>query len=81
VSLGCGFGKSPTNKNYFLENWHADQGCQIYLGTTYQNGKNIPIDYKMYRMVKNIPFGCKTNKMALKIPTSSIARTFKIYPN
>jgi hypothetical protein len=26
------------------------QGCQIYLGTTYQNGKNIPNDHKMYQM-------------------------------
>jgi hypothetical protein len=26
------------------------QGCQIFLGTTYQNGKNIPNDHKMYQM-------------------------------
>jgi hypothetical protein len=28
------------------------KGCQIFLGTTYQNGKNIPIDYKIYKMTK-----------------------------
>jgi hypothetical protein len=28
----------------------SDQGCQIFLGATYQNGKNIPKDHKMYQM-------------------------------
>jgi hypothetical protein len=26
------------------------QGCQIFLGTTYQNGENIQNDYKIYQM-------------------------------
>jgi hypothetical protein len=25
-------------------------GCQIFLGTTYQNGKNIPNNHKIYKM-------------------------------
>jgi hypothetical protein len=24
-----------------------DQGCQIFLGTWYQNGKNVPDEHKM----------------------------------
>jgi hypothetical protein len=26
-----------------------DKGCQIFLSATYQNGKNIPNDHKMYQ--------------------------------
>jgi hypothetical protein len=26
------------------------QGCQIFLGTNYQNGKNIPNNHELYRM-------------------------------
>jgi gamma-glutamyltranspeptidase len=26
------------------------QGCQIFLGTTNQNGKNIPNDHKIYQL-------------------------------
>jgi hypothetical protein len=26
------------------------QGCQIFIGATYQNGKNIPNDYKLYQI-------------------------------
>jgi hypothetical protein len=28
----------------------ADQGCQIFLGTTYQNGKSITGSHKIYQM-------------------------------
>jgi hypothetical protein len=44
------------------------QGCQIFLGTTYQNGKNIPKDHKIYQMAT------KYTKWPQNIPTSSIAR-------
>jgi hypothetical protein len=27
------------------------QGCQIFLGTTYQNGENVPKNKKNYQMV------------------------------
>jgi hypothetical protein len=52
------------NLGQFFPKWgnvaqsgHADgvvavrkQGCQIFLGTTYQNGENIPNDHKMYKV-------------------------------
>jgi hypothetical protein len=28
-----------------------EQGCQIFLGTIYQNGKNIPNEPKIYKMI------------------------------
>jgi hypothetical protein len=37
--------------NGFVENVRiagSDQGCQIFLGSTYQNGKNIPNGHKIY---------------------------------
>jgi hypothetical protein len=49
------------------------QGCQIFLGTTYQNGKNIPNGHKIYQMAtkytiwpQNIPYGRKIYQMATK---------------
>jgi hypothetical protein len=36
----------------------------------------VPNGYKLY-----VPFVRKIDKMAIKIPTSSIARPSKIYPN
>jgi hypothetical protein len=33
-----------------LNPWLVNQGCQIFLGTTYQNGKNIPNNHKIYLM-------------------------------
>jgi ribosomal protein S7 len=45
---------------------HENQGCQIFRGTTYQNGKNIPNGRKIAQMAQNIP-------------TSSNARPSKIY--
>jgi hypothetical protein len=29
------------------------QGCQIFLGTTYQNWKNVPNDLKLYQTALN----------------------------
>jgi hypothetical protein len=46
-----------------------DQGCQIFLGMTYQNVKNIPNGHKMYRTVKNILNVHKTYLMAVNRPT------------
>jgi hypothetical protein len=50
------------------------QGCQIFRGTTYQNGENLPNDHKIYQMV------VKYSKWPQNIPTLSFARSFKIYP-
>jgi formylmethanofuran dehydrogenase subunit A len=52
-----------------------NQGCQIFLSTTYQNGEKIA------KWPYNITFGRKKDKLAIKIPASSIARPSKIYPN
>jgi hypothetical protein len=37
------------------------QGCQIFLGTTYKNGKILP-----YVCPLNIPNDCKIDQRALK---------------
>jgi hypothetical protein len=47
------------------------KSCQIYLGTTYQNGKNIPSIHKIY------PMAVKQAKRTQTIPTSSIARALQ----
>jgi hypothetical protein len=33
----------------------ALQGCEIFLGTTYQNGKNMPNYHTVYQTVKEHP--------------------------
>jgi hypothetical protein len=33
----------------------AGQGCQIFLGTLYQNRKNVPNEYNMYQMAIKYP--------------------------
>jgi hypothetical protein len=33
----------------------ADQGCQIYIGTAYQNRKSVPNHHKIYQMAVIIP--------------------------
>jgi hypothetical protein len=53
------------------------QGCQIFLGTKYQNKKNIPNDYKIYQIATKIPNVSKidetnityTNTYQLQEPT------------
>jgi hypothetical protein len=41
---------------------HQLQGCQIFLGTAYQNVQNIP------KMTKNVPHGHKIYEMAVHRP-------------
>jgi hypothetical protein len=45
-------------------------GCQIFLGTTYQNGKNIVPIYQMSikysKCPQTIPNGCKIDQMSIK---------------
>jgi hypothetical protein len=58
------------------------QGCQIFLVTKYQNGKNIPNYHKAYLMsIKYNKNTVKWTKCPLDILTSCIARRSKIYPN
>jgi hypothetical protein len=37
-------------KHQVPEHMHAEQGCQIFLGTTYQNGENVPNNYEIYQI-------------------------------
>jgi hypothetical protein len=57
------------------------QGCQILLGTIYQNGKKLPNDHKIYQVAI-----CKTYEMVVKyskwpqiLPTFNYPRPSKIY--
>jgi hypothetical protein len=53
------------------------QGCQIFVGATYQSGeKYTKITLKHTKWPQNIPNGCKKPEL----PTSSIARPSKIPP-
>jgi hypothetical protein len=67
----------PKNNNWGGSQPYHGKGCQILLGTTYQTGKIN----QMNQVAINMPFGRKIDKMAIKIPTTSIARPHKIYPN
>jgi hypothetical protein len=51
-------------------------GLPEFWGTTYQNGKNIQKDHKMYQMA--IKYG---DQMAIKYTCILFARPSKIYPN
>jgi hypothetical protein len=42
------------------------QGCQIFLITTYQNGKNVPNNHKIYQMAVQY-----VDQMVIKYTTSS----------
>jgi hypothetical protein len=60
-------------KNLIIFSTRAQQGCKIVLNTTYQKGKNIPDDHKVYQMTikytkwpQNIPNGCIIDHMAIK---------------
>jgi hypothetical protein len=64
------------------------QSCQIFLSTTYQNGKNIPNNHEIYQMAtkytkwpQNTPKGPKIDQVANNVPTSFITSPLKIYPN
>jgi hypothetical protein len=85
--------RSPLPKNFFgaiaiecifhcvtnVENFpFSCQGCQISIGKTYQNWKNIPKDRKLYQMTtkytkgsKNIPKGHKIYEMDIKYSKNS----------
>jgi hypothetical protein len=44
------------SKENFRNEWMEiikDQGCQMFHGITYQNGKNIPINQQIYQMAIN----------------------------
>jgi hypothetical protein len=48
-----------------IENTADNQGCQIFLGATYQTGKIcIPNGHKIYKWPQTIPNGHKQYQMA-----------------
>jgi hypothetical protein len=53
----------------------ADQGCQISIGTAYQNRKNVPNHHKIYQMAITY------SKVPQNTWTFSIPNPFKMYPN
>jgi hypothetical protein len=58
-----------------------DQGCQIFLGTPYQNGENryqITINYTKWP--QNIPNGCKIDPMAIKYTNIFYCKTLQNLP-
>jgi hypothetical protein len=58
----------------------AEQGCQIFLDTTYQNGGKIyQMTAKYTKWTYNISNGRKIDPIIIKY-TFSIARPSKIYP-
>jgi hypothetical protein len=52
-----------------------DQGCQIVLGTTYQNAKNIPNKHKIYKMAV-----CKVDQMAINFTNIFHCKTLQNLP-
>jgi hypothetical protein len=63
----------------------ANQGCQIFSGATYQNGEKCtkwPQNTYSYVMaIKFIKCPKRPNVHKIGMPTSSITRPFRIYPN
>jgi hypothetical protein len=45
----------------------SGQGCQIFRGTTYQNGKIYQLTIKYAKLLQNISNGRKINHMAIKL--------------
>jgi hypothetical protein len=62
---------------------NVGQGCNIFLGTTNQNVENVPSDHKKYHVtIKHTKWlYAKYSKWTQNIPTFSITRPYKIYPN
>jgi hypothetical protein len=55
----------PTGHDAFVISLHLRQGCQIFLGTTYQNGKEIyQIIIKYTNRPQNVPRSHKIDQMA-----------------
>jgi hypothetical protein len=64
----------------FLAKNELAQGCQIFLGTWYQNRKNVPNKHRMYQMVKNIPNVCKIFQIAIKYINIFQSRALQNWP-
>jgi hypothetical protein len=78
-----GFFFSPGNDYEICKKTGPFQGCQIFLGTTYQNGKNIPKNHKIYQMAteyikwpQNIPNGHKIYQqhLLMQVPPPNLPK-------
>jgi hypothetical protein len=58
----------------------VNQGCQIFLETTYQNGKNIPNDHKMYQTAIKYTICPKNRQNGHKNTNSFHCKTFQNLP-
>jgi hypothetical protein len=56
------------------------QGCQIFLGTTYQNGKKYQLINNVYKWPQNIPNGSKIYQMAIKYTNICHSKTLQNLP-
>jgi hypothetical protein len=74
------FQLSGENRSNESDENDLNKGCQIFIGTRYQNGGEVYQSIIKYTTMQlNIPNGHKINPMAMK--ASSIVRPSKIYPN
>jgi hypothetical protein len=58
----------------------AVQGCQIFIGTTYQNGKNILNDHKMYQLAKQYTIWPINRQICHKNTNIFYCKTFQNLP-
>jgi hypothetical protein len=68
----------PTGPSFPTWDLEWEQGCQIFLGTTYQNRKNIPNNHTEWP--QNITNGCKTDQTALKFTNIFRCKTLQNLP-
>jgi hypothetical protein len=54
-----------------------EQGCQIFIGTAYQNGKIYQRITKYTKKLNNIPNGHKMDQMDIKFTKVFYAKAFK----
>jgi hypothetical protein len=53
-------------KSSFFVITNGFYGCQIFLGTTYQNGGNIRLDHKIHQMDIKYTDGYKVAQLSIK---------------
>jgi hypothetical protein len=73
--------KTRRRKNDCLWAKSVGQGCQIVLGATYQNGKNMPkMTTKNAKRPQNLSYGSKIDKMSLKFTNIFHCKTLRNLP-
>jgi hypothetical protein len=61
----------------FEQSNQGNQGCHIFIGTTYQNGKNIPNNHKIYQIATKIPI-TNGHKIYQYLPLHDLSKFTKI---